>query len=69
MQSFAVVTYRVAGKQDVQTIRFDLNDPVKRNDWDVFIDSIRAKQIGDGPDAYIRAGVCDYFATSFELTQ
>jgi len=48
MQSFAVVTYRVAGKQDVQTIRFDLNDPVKRNDWDVFIDSIRAKQIGDG---------------------
>jgi hypothetical protein len=69
MNTVAVVSYRVRGLTDVQTNRFDLTDPVKRNDWEVFVDSIRAHTIGDGPDAYIKEGVCDYFVTSFEVTQ
>jgi hypothetical protein len=69
MNTVAVVSYRVRGLKEVQTNRFDLTDPIKRNDWEMFVDSIRAQTIGDGPDAYVREGVCDYFVTSFEVTQ
>ena len=68
MKSFAVVSYRVRGLKDVQTNRFDLTNPAGRNDWEVFVDSIRAQTIGEGSDAYVRPGVCDYFVSSFELT-
>lgn len=66
MKSIAVVTYRMRGLSAVHTNKYDLTNPVEYANYESFIDSIRAHQIGEGMDAVVIPGKADHFVTSFE---
>ena len=66
MKSTAVVTYRIRGSYSVFVRKYDLNDLYEYANYESFIDSIRARQIGEGMDAVIVPGKVDYCVTSFE---
>lgn len=66
MNSIAVVTYRVRNTDVVNTIKYDLTDLYGYANYESFIDSIRAHEIGEGMDAVVVPGKADYFVVSFE---
>jgi hypothetical protein len=66
MKSTAVVTYRMRGSNVINTNKYDLTNPHEYTNYESFIDSIRAHEIGEGMDAVVVAGKADYFVTSFE---
>ena len=66
MESKLVVTYRMRGSDFVHVRKYDLTDPYAYENYESFIDSIRAHQIGEGMDAVIVPGKVDHFVVSFE---